>query len=136
MLLTKTKIQSKAYSHNRLGYDVNFFTERPSRARGYQGGVRLVTRERPVGWGIESTSYHGQNVFSCKIVTGLTRTLLTGAYLPPLTLEHLPDLEESLQHFKDPIFLGYLNFYLDEARSSRSQRVLDLLADYGLIDLV
>ena len=36
----------------------------------------------------------------------------------------------------DPIVLGDLNVDLDEARSLRSQRVLDLLAKYGLIDLV
>ena len=50
MLLTKTKIQLEAYSHNRLGYDVTCLAARLSSARGAQGGVRLVTRERPVGW--------------------------------------------------------------------------------------
>ena len=36
----------------------------------------------------------------------------------------------------DPIVLGDLNVDLDKARSLRSQHVLDLLAKYGLIDLV
>ena len=96
MLLTKTKIQSETYSHNRLVYDVNCLTVRLSSSRGSQGGVELVMRERPVGWGIESMHYHGTNVVSCKIVTGLTRTLIVGAYLPPSTLEQLPELEEAL----------------------------------------
>ena len=96
----------------------------------------MVTRERPVGWGIESMRYHGPNVVSCEIITGLTRTPLVGAYLPLLIMEHLIDLEEALQHFRDPIFLGNLNVDLDETRIPRSQRVADLLAEYVLIDLV
>ena len=95
-----------------------------------------MTRERPVGWGIESTRYHGPNMVSCEIVTRLTWTPLIGEYLPTSTLEHLPDLDESLQSFRDPIFLGKLNVDLDKARGLRSQRVSDLLAEYGLIDLV
>ena len=51
-------------------------------------------------------------------------------------IEHLPDLEEALKCFKEPIVLGDLNVDLDEARSPRSQRVADLLAEYGLIDLI
>ena len=48
MLLTKTKIQSETYSHNRLVYDVNCLTVRLSSSRGSQGGVELVMRERPL----------------------------------------------------------------------------------------
>ena len=58
---------------------------------------------------------------SCELVTGLTRTPLVGAYLPPSNLEHLQDLEESLKRFKEPIVLGDLNVDLNDARSSRSQ---------------
>ena len=80
--------------------------------------------------------YRGPNMVNCEIITGLTRTPLVGVYLPPSTLEHLPDLEEAIQRFRCPIFLGGLNVDLDEARSSRIQHVLDLLSNYGLIDLV
>ena len=80
--------------------------------------------------------YHGPNVVSCNIVTGLTRTPLVGAYLPLSTLEHLPDLEEALQRFRGPIYLRGLNVDLYEARILHSQSVSDLLAEYGLIDLV
>ena len=76
MLLTETKIQSEAYSHIRLGDDVTRLMERPSNSGGAQGSFGLVMREQPVGWGIESTRYHGTNVVSCEIVTGLTCTLL------------------------------------------------------------
>ena len=73
-------------------------------------------------------------MLSCKLVTGLTWTLLVNAYLPPSTLHHMRDLEEDLKRFKDPIFLGYLNMDLDE--SPRIQLVADLLVEYGIIDLV
>ena len=81
--------------------------------------------------------FHRPNVLSCKIGTGHTRTLLVDAYLPPLTLEHLPDFKESLQYFKgmEPIIFGYLNVDLDKARSLRRQQVVDLPTDFGLIDL-
>ena len=90
----------------------------------------------PVRWGIESTRYHGPNLISCKIVTGITWNPLIGAYLPLSTLENLPDLEEALQRFRDPIILGDLNMDLDDVRSPRSQQVAYLFEEYVLIDLV
>ena len=107
-----------------------------SSARGSHRGIRLVTRELPVGLVIEFTHHHRLNVVHCEIVTGLTRTPLVGAYLTPSTLEELPDLEEALQHFKDPIVLGYLNVDFNEARRLWSQCVSYLLVEYGLICLV
>ena len=65
MLLTKTKISTTVYCQNRLGYEVNCSSAHPSSAGVYQGGVIIVTRERPVGWGIESTRYHGPNMVIC-----------------------------------------------------------------------
>ena len=55
-----------------------------------------------------------------------------------MTLEHFPDVKEVLQKFKSmcPIFLGDLNVDLDVDRSSWSQRMADLLTEFGLIDLV
>ena len=60
--------------------------------------------------------YHRPNVSSCQIVDGLTWNPLVGAYLPFSTLEHLPDLEEDLQCFREPIVVGGLNVDLDKAR--------------------
>ena len=138
MLLTERNIQTEAYSHNRLEYDVTCSKARLPSARGDQGGIGLVRRERPDGWGVESTRFHGTNMVRCDIVTGPTHTPLVGAYLPPLMLEHLPDVKEALQRFKgrDPIVLGDLNVDLDGARISRSQCMADLLTEYGIIDLV
>ena len=57
---------------------------------------------------------------------------------PPLTLEHLLGFEEALQRFKglDSIFLGDLNVDPDKSWSLQSQRIADLLTEFGLIDLV
>ena len=52
------------------------------------------------------------NMVRYKIVTVLTWTLLVGAYLPPPMLEHMPDLEEDLQSFRDHSVLGDLNLEL------------------------
>ena len=95
-----------------------------------------MMRERPVGWGIDSTRYHRPNMVRCDIITGLTRTPLVGAYLPPLTLEHLLDLEEALQRFRYPIVLRELNVDLEKERSPHIQQVADLIVEYDLIDLV
>ena len=51
-------------------------------------------------------------------------------------MKHLPDLEEALQRFRDPIVLGDLNVDLAESRISQRQSVSEFLAEYGLIDLV
>ena len=75
---------------------------------------------------------------SFKIVTGHTQTPLVSMYLPPSMLEHLPDFEEALQQFKglDPIVLGDFNLDLDNERSSQIQHVVDVLMEFGIIDLV
>ena len=133
MLLTKTQIQSEAYSHNHLGYDVTCSVVRSSSAMGDQGGVGLVTRVRTVRWGIESTRYHGPNVVSFKIVTGITWTPLT---CHPQRWSTCLTLRRPYSASGTPIVLGELNVDLDEARSLWRQCVSDLLTEYCLIDLV
>ena len=110
----------------------------PDSARVSQVDVGLVIREKTDGWGIESICFQRPNMVSCEIVTGPTRTPLVGAYLLSSKLEHLPDVKEALQCFnvRDSIFLGDLNVDLDDVQSSRSQWVVDLLTEYGLIKLV
>ena len=49
MILMDTKIQTEAYSHNHLGYDVTCLAVLPPIVRGAQVGIGLVTRERPNG---------------------------------------------------------------------------------------
>ena len=56
---------------------------------------------------------------SCKIVTGTNRkwTLIISAYLTPSTLEHLMELEEDLECFRDhdPIVLWDLSAIISQA---------------------
>ena len=51
------------------------------------------------------------NQLKSQIISGGKHTQLVGTYLPPSTLEHLPDLEEALTHFQYQvrIVLRYLN---------------------------
>ena len=135
MLLMETNIQTEVYSHNQLGYGVPCLAERPSSVGGVQGGICMVTREQTSWYRTESMRFHGPNVVRFETVIGHTRTPLVGTYLPPSTVEHLPDFEEDLQKFKGlyPIALGYFNVELDNARILRSQRVADLLAEFSLI---
>ena len=114
---------------------------RPSSTGGSQGGMWLVSQDRPNGWGIELTRFHGTNVVSCEIIAGRIRTPLVGAYLLPSTLNHLPDLEEDLYRFQVlyPIFIGDLNIDLDAIRSPRIPRshlMADLLVEFVPVDLV
>ena len=82
MLLTKTKIYTTSYFRNWLGCNMTCSAVRPTSDRGYQGGVGLVTRDRTIGWGVESTRYRRPNVVISEIFNELPQTLLVGAYLP------------------------------------------------------
>ena len=72
---------------------------------------------------------------SCEVVIG-KRTLLIGTYLPPSTLDHLPDLAEDLPRFRDhdTNMSGGLNYDI-QAQNPRSQQVADLLIEFWLVDL-
>ena len=60
--------------------------------------------------------YHGPNMVSCELVTGLICTPLVVVYLPPSTIDHLQDLEEALKRFKGPIVLEDLNVNLEDGK--------------------
>ena len=61
-----------------------------------------------------------------------------GAYLPPSTLDNLPDLEENLARIWDqyPIVLGYLDAIIGQYQNPHIQQVADLLMEFGLVDLL
>ena len=58
--------------------------------------VVLVVRERPDGCSVKSKRFHRTNMLSYEIVSGGQRTLLIRVYLPPSTLDNIPDIEEAL----------------------------------------
>ena len=84
MPLVDIKISREAYFRNRLVYDVVCLSTVTRATGGAQGGVDLFVLERPQGWSVELTHFHGSNVVSCEVVSGGKRTLLVGVYLPPL----------------------------------------------------
>ena len=59
---------------------------------GGQGRFRIVSQERPEGWTVDSTRFHSPNVVSFKVLSGDQWMPIIGAYLPPSTLDRLPDL--------------------------------------------
>ena len=107
-----------------------------------QGGLALAVRddgsERTKHWSVESLVRHGPNVLSCLLITGTQRTPLIGAYLPPSSLDDLPDLEAALQRFPNskPTLQGDLNVDLTDLTPKRTQEVHALLSAYGLEDML
>ena len=63
---------------------------------------------------------------------------LIGPYLSPSNLDHLPDLVKSLNRFpgREPVVLGDFNVDLGRLRNLQDQQVADLLASFGLVDLL
>ena len=61
-----------------------------------------------------------------------------GEYLLPTTLDHLPNLEETLENLwvQDPILMVDLNIDLDDSRNPRSQIVAKILMEFFLIDFM
>ena len=100
MVLTKTKISTVFYCRNRLGYDIVLSPAQPTSNGEAQGGVGLVLWDWSTGWSPELTRLHGLNVVNCEVITGTSWTSIVGAYLPPTTLGHPPDLVEALKLFQ------------------------------------
>ena len=92
MILTYTKVTYQAYCYNIMGYNVVCLLVITMDSGGAQGGVSLVVQDQPKGWIVESVQFHGPNVVICEVVASNKQTLLIGAYLPPSTIEHLPEL--------------------------------------------
>ena len=92
MVLTEINISDSVYFNNHMGYNVACSSLFSTVACGAQGGVLMVTRERPEFWYIEYRLFHDPNLVIYKIIPSSHRTLLIAVYLPPSTLDHLPDL--------------------------------------------
>ena len=82
--------------------------------------------------------FHGTSVVSCILVAGNQLMPLIGAYLPPSTLDLLPDLEEALNLLpgREPIILGYINVGIRRLSNPRDQQVENLLVYFRLVDLL
>ena len=70
MILTEINIPDEAYCHNGIGYNVVCLPAATTASGGEQGGVGIVVQERPKGWSVESTRFHGSNMVSCEVISG------------------------------------------------------------------
>ena len=97
-----------------------------------------MSREKTEGWIVESMRFHGPKLGSCELVDGDQRMSLIGEYLPPSTLDHLPDLEDLLNRFqgREPVVLGDLNASIGRLRNPQYQQVAYFLASFGMVDLL
>ena len=97
-----------------------------------------MIRERPEGWDIDPTRFHGPNLVIFEIVTRINQTNLIRSYLPRSNMDRLPDLEEVLNDFlgRDPIFMGYLNTNVSYTVNPWNQQVADFLAYFRMLDLL
>ena len=138
MWLTETNITIKLYFHNHLVYDVVCYPEFTTPTGGTQRGAGLFFLERPQGWSVVPTRFHGPNMVSCEVISSSKRTPLVGAYLPPYTLEHLPNLYEALSHlqYQEPIVIWYLKDEIGKVQKPCSQKVAGLLMYFRLVDLL
>jgi hypothetical protein len=100
---------------------------------------RNTEHSNPKGWHIESTRFHGPNVLSCIINSGDKRMPLIGAYLPPSSLDSLPDFEEALNRFNgftNIVVAGDFNANIYDLTKPRYQTISACFAAYGLFDLL
>ena len=104
----------------------------------HRGGSESYSQEWPNVWIAGSTRFHGTSLVSCVLVAGNQLMPLIGAYFPPSTLEHLPDLGEAPICFpcRDPVVLGGINADIGCLSNPWYQQVAGLLASFELVDLL
>ena len=69
MKMKETKITNRDYFCNRLGYDIVWLPRSTTASGGAEGGVHMVIHNRPQGWCIELTRFHGPKVGIWKVIT-------------------------------------------------------------------
>ena len=140
MILMETNITYQEYFHNSLGYNIVCFSLILTATDEVQGGVCLDVWIQPQVWIVELMRFHRPNVASCKVVTVTNRkkTPTIGTYLPPSTMDHLPDLEEDLTRFwyHDLIVLWDLRSNIGQAQNPHNQQIADLIMYFMLMDIL
>ena len=72
-----------------------------------------MSREKPEGWIVNLTRFHGPKIVICKLIEGGQWTLIIRYYLPPSTMDHLPNLEEALNRLPGRgTFVGGVKSYI------------------------
>ena len=82
--------------------------------------------------------YHMPNMVSCEVVSSSKRTPLIGTYIPPFTLDHLPDLGGGMDRFRDQdtIVIGDIKADIGQSQNPCSHQVADLWMYFGLVNLL
>ena len=135
VIAVETKISNEIYPKTMLGYHITC----SKASTNNQGGVALFVRDAPKEFHIESTRFHGPNVLSCILVQGDSRMPIVGAYLPPSTLDHLPDFEQAMERFSNypnVTVLGDFNANIYDLANLRNQTIANCFSNYGLLDLL
>ena len=139
ILLMETKIIDEVYCNNRIEYDGVCSRATPTVVLGAQGRVGMVTMEISEIRDIKSMQFCGPNLVCFKIVSGIQRIPLIGAYLPMTTLCHLPNLGEALNFFpgRYPIVLRDLNadvFWMGNSQDKQAAKFMVYLGPVELFD--
>lgn len=138
MFISEKKVAGNIHTKNGLGCNVSLLVAVATAGGDAKWGAGVIVRDGPKGWHLESSCFHGPSVVSFEVATGNKRTPVIGAHLPPLTLDHLGDLEEAFNRFlgKDVVPLGDLNANIHDLSKPRNQEASNFLAPFGLLDLL
>ena len=132
-VLTEAKLSTELYPKQDEHYDIQ-----ASKSKFNQGGIALISKKGKDRWSLESVQFHGPNVVSFQIKTGELRYSFVGAYIPPdddETCEHIDQALRRFQSSKRLFLLGDLNMRFENPRDEREHEILDVLMNYGLINL-
>ena len=104
----------------------------------HQGGVALLSR-RCLHWHLEGLERFGPNVLKTTLAYDNKRTTIIGVYIPPseLDLQTNQYIDEAMLN-EDPlscIILGDLNVNYKNPKDERTEKIVDSIKTYDLIDL-
>ena len=136
-VLTETKLAVNTYTREAYGYTVYATDEQNN----HKGGVALVIRESNK-FVIEGVEKYGTNVIRAVLVSGKTKWLLLGCYVPPSdkdgnTINQLQLATHDYHKFDNIILLGDLNTNLNNMMHTtvRQEEVAAAISLLGLKDL-
>jgi hypothetical protein len=133
--LTETKLTEGRHTRRGFGYIVE-----ASKAKSTsQGGVAIFYKdEKNQGWHIEGVKAYGPNVIRAYLISGKTRRLLVGCYIPPGEEDGstLNAIDAATMNQDCPIDLyGDLNAILESPRSIKEESIAAEMACLGMTDV-
>jgi exonuclease III len=136
-VFTETKLVDGHHTTSCEGFEV-ITTKAKSK---HQGGVAIFHKQSR-HWHIEGTKTFGPNVIQTELVSGKSRWILVGAYIPPSEVDGttISWIERATNGLNHPlILLGDLNINIHQppvgGYNKRQEDTLNLIASLGLTDL-